>query len=279
MIFVVIVGSTFEENLSCTPNKWVLLSNCSFRYTDHRNETTTIDQRRLSMVVPYALNETEEEDLLISIMTHRLSSKPLIRLNLNLIECANYPLHMHWTSLESSSTITGEFVRTTLIDRNIMYLPAGITYLKNFSTLDCSSQTLYRTDDQQVFQLDLRIESTLNDYCSNDQSCFPRETYRCHSDHRRCVCREPFQSYRIKDEYPICIHAVPTMDQCTMKHVRCFEWCQMNSSSAMCICPEELATKRISAEDRGRVTRSFDLMFDWHGLLLSLLWKSNEWHL
>ena len=252
MIFVVILGSTSEESLSCTPNKWILLSNCSFRYAFHGNETTTtIDQRRLSMVVPYALNETEEEDLLISIKTHRLASKPLIRLNLNLIECANYPAHMHWTSLESSSTITGEFVRTTLIENRIMYLPAGITYLKNFTTLDCSSQTLYRTDEQQVFQLDLRIESTLNDFCSHEHSCYPRETYQCHSDRQRCACREPFQSYRIKDQYPICIHAVPTLDQCTGKHVRCFEWCHVNSSAPMCLCPEDLATKKISVDDRG----------------------------
>jgi hypothetical protein len=247
----ILVGCVCGQLTSCIPTTSILLSNCSFRYVQYSTRTTIpFESHLLSMIVPYALNQTEEDELLISIITHRSSSKPLIRFNLNLIQCTNMPVNFHWTSLESSSTISGEFVRTSSIDKNIMYLPAGVTYLKNFTSIDCSTKTFYRTDQRQLFQLDLRIESTLNDTCMNDEQCYPIDTYRCHADRHRCTCREPFQSYFIQEQYPICVHAVSTIEQCTMKHVRCFQWCHENSSS-MCLCPNELTTKKFTIDQRG----------------------------
>jgi hypothetical protein len=243
LIVVVVVG--LGESTSCIPNKIILLSNCSF----HNHMTN--GNRTLSLTVPYPLHKTEENDLLITVITHNFSSKPLIRFNLNMIQCSNKKILFNWTSLESSSTLRGEFARTTVIDKNTMYLSSGITYFKNLTALNCLTKTLYRTDDKQIFQLDLRIESTLNDYCLDDQSCYPVENYQCNQIKHRCVCRQPLQSYLTKNQYPICIHAVHTIDQCTMKNVRCLEVCHQNSSSTICICPKELAIKKLSSDDRG----------------------------
>ena len=261
-LMIVVVGLGGGENTSCTPNKFIVLSNCSFRYTHSNNDSshysneTAIDDRLLSMIVPYAWNQNEEDDLLITIITRSLARKPLIRLNLNLVHCAQHPREFNWTSLESSSTLTGEFVRTTFIDRNIMYLSSGVTYLRNLTALDCSTRTVYRTDEREFFQLDLRLESTLNDSCVDDSSCYPTETYQCDHDRHRCTCRPPFQSHLVKEQYPICIQAVEHSDQCTTKHVRCYEWCHENSSSTMCICPKEFSSKQVSADDRGRRERT-----------------------
>ncbi|CAF2936997.1 unnamed protein product [Rotaria sp. Silwood2] len=202
------------------------------------------------MILPYPLNRHEGNDLLITIISHNKSSKPFIRFNLSMIQCSYKNLSFNWTSLESSSTLRGEFVRTTFIDKNIMYLPSGKTYLKNLTTIDCSTKTLYRTDHKQLFKLDLHIESTLNDYCSNDNSCYPYENYQCEQTKHRCICRQPLQSYLIQNQYPICIHVVHTMDQCTMKNFRCLEWCHQNSSSTMCTCPKNISTKILLDNNR-----------------------------
>jgi len=204
------------------------------------------------MIVPYPLNIYEEENLLITIITHKKSLKPLIRFNLNMIQCSNKNLLLNWTSLESSSTLRGEFVRTTYIEKNIMYLTSGKTYLKNLTTIDCLTKTLYRTDHKQLFQLDLRIESTLNDYCLNDNSCYPIENYQCNQTKNRCSCRKPLQSYLLKDQYSICLQAVQTIDQCTIENMRCLEWCHQNRSSTMCLCPKKLSTKKLLYNNRGK---------------------------
>jgi hypothetical protein len=254
LLFVVIVAIALaqsQSNMTCVAERVRFLSQCSFRSIPPSNDST-VEWPTLSMIVPYPLNPSEEDDLLVSMITHPRSSRPLIRLNLNLIECANAPPALTWTSLAFSSTLTGEFVRSNAIDKNLMYLPAGVTYLKNFSTIDCSSKTAYRTDDRLVFQLDLRFESTLNDTCFNDEMCYPREAYHCHAQRRRCSCREPFQSYRLQDRYPVCIHAVPSLDQCATSHVRCFEWCHSNASTDLCLCPDLLAEKKYSADHRGK---------------------------
>jgi hypothetical protein len=204
------------------------------------------------MTVPYPLNKNEEDNLLITILTHNISSKSIIRFNLNMIECSNNNFLFNWTSLESSSTLRGEFVRTIINEQNMMYLPSGRTYLKNLTAIDCLTKTLYRTDQKQLFQLDLRIESTLNDFCLNDNSCYPLENYQCNQDKHRCICRQPLQSYSIKDQYPICIQPIHTIDQCTMKSIRCLEYCQQNRTSTICVCPEEISIKKISDDNRGK---------------------------
>jgi hypothetical protein len=265
MIIIVVVG--LGENMNCIPNKLILLSNCSFRYSHYHNYSshlfnnnhhqTTNDNRTLSMIVPYLLNQYEENDLLITILTRHISLKPLIRFNLNMIQCSNKNLLFNWTSLESSSTLHGEFLRTTYIDKNIMYLPSGKTYLKNLTTIDCLTKTLYRTDDKQLFQLDLRIESTLNDYCLNDNSCYPVENYQCNQAIQRCVCRKSLQSYLINNQYPICIQPVQTIDQCTIKNMKCLEWCHQNRSSTMCTCPKEISIKKLLDDNRGKRINDF----------------------
>ena len=252
-LMAIIVDVGLGETSTCIPTNSIVLSNCSFYQDDLTNSTTTTtEKRRLSMIVPYALNQSEEENLLISILTRQVSSKALIRLNLNLIRCNVDHKDFLWNSLEFSSTMTGEFVRTTALDRNQMYLPSGTTYLKNLTSIDCSSKTIYRTDDREIFRLDLRVESTLNDHCLDDQSCSPMDTYRCDSTHQRCACREPYQPYLIKNRYPICIHAVPNLDQCQTKQVRCFPWCHINRTASECFCPTEMAVKRFSDNDRGK---------------------------
>ncbi len=254
-MIIIVVVVRFGENRTCIPNKLILLSNCSFRsshYHNYSSHLTTNDNRTLSMIVSYPLNHHEEENLLITILTQKHSLKPLIRFNLNMIQCSKKNVLFNWTSLESSSTLHGEFVRTSSIENNLMYLPSGKTYLKNLTTINCLTKTLYRTDQKQLFQLDLRIESTLNDYCLNDHSCYPKENYQCNSMKNRCHCRTPFQSYLIKDQYPVCVQAVKTIDQCSMENPRCLEWCHPNSSSTMCVCPEELSTKKIVDQNRGK---------------------------
>jgi hypothetical protein len=213
------------------------------------------------MIVPYPLNTDEEDNLLVTIITHNISLNPLIRFNLNMIQCSNKNLLLNWTALESSSTLHGEFLRTTFIDKNIMYLPSGKTYLKNLTTIDCLTNTIYRTDHKQLFQLDLRIESTLNDFCSNDNSCYPGENYQCNQATHRCICRQPLQSYLIKEHYPICVQPVDTINQCTMKNKRCLPWCHQNSSSTMCICPRDLSTKILLYDNRGKITRKCTFVF------------------
>ncbi len=253
MIIIVVVFVRLGENInSCIPNKLILLSNCSFHYHNYSSYLTTNENRTLSMIVQYPLNTNEEENLLITILTSKKSLKPLIRFNLNMIQCSMKSLALNWTSVESSSTLRGEFVRTNHIEKNMMYLSSGKTYLKNLTTIDCLTKTFYQTDPQQLFELDFKIESTLNDYCSNDYSCYPRENYQCNQAKNRCHCRKPFQSYLINDQYPICLQAVQTIDQCTTENMRCLQWCHRNSSSTMCLCPKELSIKKFSDDNRGK---------------------------
>jgi len=210
-----------------------------------------IDNRTLSMTVPYSLDNNQEENLFIKILTHENSEKSLIYFNLNIIQCSNKTL-FNWTSVETSSTLRGEFVRTTFFDTNIMYLSSGITYLKNLTTIDCLTKTIYRTDNKELFEINLKIESTLNDYCSNENLCYPLNIYQCDYERQRCKCRPPLQSYLTKDKHLICLHAVKKLNQCTMKNVRCLEWCHLNSSSAMCICPNDLSKKIYFDDNRGK---------------------------
>ncbi|CAF0771091.1 unnamed protein product [Rotaria sp. Silwood1] len=203
----------------------------------------TTDQRTLSMIVPYLLDNNEEENLYIKIITRNISQKPLISFNLNIIQCSNNQL-FNWTSVESSLTLRGEFVRTIFTDTNIMYLSPGITYLRNLTTIDCLTKTIYRTNHNELFQINLKIESTLNDYCSNQNLCYPLNIYQCNLEQHRCTCRSPFQSHLTKTQQSICIHAVEYMDQCTVKNIHCLEWCHHNRSSTMCICPNDLSRKK-----------------------------------
>ncbi|CAF5147103.1 unnamed protein product, partial [Rotaria magnacalcarata] len=85
----------------------------------------TIDNRTLSMIVPYLLDNQEEESLFVKILTRTQSHKPLISFNLNLIQCSNNEF-LNWTSVESSLTLRGEFVRTTFADANKIYLSSGV---------------------------------------------------------------------------------------------------------------------------------------------------------
>lgn len=234
LILVLIVE--YGQTKSCNPTRIILLSNCSFQLT------TKSDNRSLTMIVPYALNRTEKNSHdFLSLFLRSKPYKPLIRLNLNFLQCStNNKQLFQWTSLESSSTLRGEFLRTTHIEHNLMYLPAGRIFLKNLTTIDCSSRTLYRTDDQQIFEFDFKIESTLNDFCLNDYSCYPNHIYRCDQTKQRCTCRQTFQSFLIHEQYPICVQ---TSDQCSNKSIRCIEWCQLNSSSPMCLCPNEYSKK------------------------------------
>ncbi|CAF5092738.1 unnamed protein product, partial [Rotaria socialis] len=80
--------------------------------------------RTLSMIVPYLLDNQEEENLFIKILTRNQEQKPLISFNLNLIRCSNSEF-LNWTSVESSLTLRGEFVRTTFTDANKIYLSSG----------------------------------------------------------------------------------------------------------------------------------------------------------
>jgi hypothetical protein len=254
MIVIVVVVAGLGDPPSCTPNRLVLLSHCSFRHSSPVSFTnqTTNDKRTLSMIVPYSFNRNDEDDLLVTIITH---NKSLIQLNLNFIQCESKSSLLNWTSLESSSALHGEFLRTSLIHRNSMYLPSGKVYLKNLSTVDCKTNTIYRTDRDQLFQLDLRVESTLDDYCSADTACYPEETYQCDQNQQRCICRQPFQPYLIKERYSICVQAVDTMEQCLTSSQRCLPWCQQNSSSSMCLCPKEFAVKRLAYDHRGKNRR------------------------
>ncbi len=253
MIILVVVVRFGETITSCIPNKLILLSNCSFHYYNYSSYLTTNENRTLSMIVPYPLNIDEEKNLLITILTSKKSLKPLIRFNLKMIQCTMKNSSLNWTSLESSSTLRGEFVRTNHVEQNMMYLPSGKTYLKNLTTIDCLTKTFYQTDHRQLFELDFKIESTLDDYCTNDYSCYPRDNYQCNQVKNRCQCRKPFQSYLIKDQYPICLQAVQTIDQCTTENMRCLQWCYRNSSSTMCLCPKDISIKKISDDNRGKI--------------------------
>lgn len=257
-MIIIIVVIRFGENTTCTPNKLIFLSNCSFHYSYYHNPTfhilnnlTTNDKKSLSMMLSYSLNRINDDNLSMTIIKNNRSTKPLIRFNLNQIECLNKSLSLKWTSLESSSTLNGEFLRTTFIDKTIMYLPLGKTYLKNLTAIDCSTKIAYRTDSKQLFKLDLNVESTLNDHCTSNNACHPYDTYQCDQIKQRCVCRQPLQSYLIEDQYPICLHIVHNLNQCTMQNVRCLEWCHENSSSKMCTCPKNLARKIYLEDDRG----------------------------
>jgi hypothetical protein len=261
MVFVVSVIVGLGESTACIPNKLIYLSNCSYF-------NMTIDNRTLSMTVPYSLDKEEDDNLLTKIITRHTSKKALIRFNLNMIQCSNKNI-FNWTSVESSLTLHGEFVRTTFIDTNIMYLSSGVTYLRNLTSIDCLSKTIYRTDNQQLFQINLKIESTLNDYCSEDNLCYPSNIYQCDYERHRCICRSSLQSYLTKDQHLICIHAVKTIDQCTMKNVRCLEWCHQNSSSTMCICPRDISTQKYIYKDRGKSSFLLDVLFIF--LFISLL--------
>lgn len=248
MIYVVIVKIGFGENTACIPDKLILLSNCSFK--SHYSHMT-IDNRTLSMTVPYSLDNNEENNLFIKVLTHNKSEKSLIHFNLNLVQCSNKDI-FNWTSVESTSTLRGEFVRTTFLDKNIMYLSSGITYLRNLTTIDCLTKTMYRTDNHELFEINLKIESTLNDYCSNENLCYPVNLYQCDYEKQRCICRSPLQSYLTNDDHLICLHAVKNLNQCTMNNVRCLEWCHQNSSSTMCICPNDVSKRKYSDNNRGK---------------------------
>lgn len=248
MISVVFVIVELSENTTCSPSKLVLLSNCLF---DSSYSNMTIDNRTLSMIVPYSLGEVNhEENSFINVLTHNKSGKPLISLSLNMIQCYNNKT-FNWTSVESSSTLRGEFVRTTLSDSNIMYLSSGITYLRNLTAIDCLTNTIYRTHNKELFQINLKIQSTLNDYCLNDNSCYPLDIYQCDIEQKRCICRSKFQPYLTKDQRSICVHAVENIEQCTMRNVHCLEWCYQNRSSTTCTCPKDMSRKRILENDRG----------------------------
>ncbi|CAF1430008.1 unnamed protein product [Adineta steineri] len=210
----------------------------------------TIDNRTLSMTIPYSLNNNhEQENLFVQILTRHISEKPFIRFNLNMIQCLENQ-SLNWTSVESSLTLRGEFVRTVFTDTNIMYLSSGLTYLRNLTSIDCLTKTLYRTDKNELFQVNFKIESTLNDFCSDEHLCYPLNIYQCNHEQHRCICRSPLQSYLTKDQQLICIHAVKNIDQCTIENVRCLEWCHLNSSSTVCTCPKDLAIKKYLNDER-----------------------------
>lgn len=247
MVYVVSVIVGREEITNCTPNKLIILSNCSFNST---STNLTIDNRTLSMTIPYSLHKHGQKAFPVQLITRHQSEKPLIRLDLNLIQCANQT-SLNWTSIESSSTLRGEFVRTVLTEKNIMYLSSGVTYLRNLTSTHCSTKTIYRTDNKELFQVKFKIESTLNDYCSKESLCYPTDIYQCDHEQHRCVCRSPLQSYLTSDQHSICVHAVKNLTQCTIKHVRCLEWCHLNSSATVCTCPKDLARKKLSNDNRG----------------------------
>lgn len=257
MIYVVSINVRLGENLACKPNKLILLSNCSF-HSYYSN--LTINNRTLSMIVPYSLddnNEEEENNVFIKVLTPNQSNKSLIYFNLNLIQCSlsNEKKTFQWTSVESSSTLRGEFVRTTFLDQNIMYLSSGITYLRNLTTIDCLTKTIYQTDKHELFEINLKIESTLNDYCSNENLCYPLNTYQCDYQKQRCICRSSLQSYLTYDQHLICLNPVKYLHQCPMNNIRCLEWCHQNSSSAMCICPNDISKKKYFDNNRGKKSR------------------------
>ncbi len=249
MVYVVSVIVGLGEITACIPNKLIILSNCSFNYP---YSNMTIDNRTLSITVPHSLNNNKyEENNYFQILKRDRFSKPLIRFNLNFIQCLNNKF-FNWTSVESSSTLRGEFVRTTFLDTNIMYLSTGITYLRNLTMINCLTKTIYRTNNQELFEINFKIESTLNDYCSNENLCYPLNIYQCDYEKHRCICRSNLESYTTNDQYSICIHPVKYLDQCPMKNIRCLEWCHTNRSSTMCICPKDLSIKKYLDDDRGR---------------------------
>lgn len=249
MVYVVSVIVGRGEITNCTTNKLIILSNCSFKSI---SSNMTIDNRTLSMTIPYTLHKIDDKTYPVQIITRHNSDKPLIRFNLNLIQC-DVNQSLNWSSIESSSTLRGEFVRTVLTDKNIMYLSSGITYLRNLTSLNCLTKTIYRTNDKELFQVNFKIESTLNDYCTKDNLCYPSDVYKCDFEQHRCVCRSPLQSYLTNDQHSICIHAVKNLSQCTIKHVRCLEWCHLNRSATVCTCPKELSIKKYSNDNRGRL--------------------------
>ena len=254
MIYVISVIVRFGESTACIPTKLILLSHCSFHFPSS-SSNLTLNNRTLSMTVPYSIDANEDENLSIKVLTRHRLNKSLIHFNLNLIQCSTEQ-SLRWTSVESSSTLRGEFVRTTLIDSSIMYLSSGLTYLRNLTMIDCSTKTMYRTKISELFQINLKIESTLNDFCSEEHLCYPLNLYTCDFEQQHCTCRTPFQSYETKDHHSICVHAVDNLTECTYENVRCLEWCQTNrsysSSSRMCLCPTDVSKKRSLTDDRSK---------------------------
>lgn len=232
---------------SCSPKKIILLSNCTFRRTN--SSFVFNNNQTLSITVPHLF---DDENSTVEMIRRRTTSMPIIRLNLNLIQCS-IDRSWNWSSVEASSTLRGEFIRTTLIEPNQMYLSSGVTYLRNLTTIDCKKKIIYRTTNEQIFRIDFKIESTLNDSCSDDQPCFPSDIYQCHREEQRCICRQPFESYLMKDQQAICIHAVQTLDQCPYDLQRCLPWCNQNSSNSQCLCPEKISSKKIRSDNRGKV--------------------------
>ena len=261
MVSVVVVERA-QTSAVCTPDKLILLSNCTLNssFTHDSYFAMTIANRTLSMTVPYALhtsNTADDDDLSIKLITRRSPDRPLIRFNLKMIHCSTHgPLP--WSSVEASSTLRGEFIRTTFLDdTNLVYLSSGVTYLRDLTSIDCSTRTLYRTDREQFFRLQLKIESKINDYCTNEHLCYPLNIYQCDYERQRCVCRSPLQSYLTSEHYSICIHAVNDINQCSIKNVHCLPWCQPSSSSStLCLCPEDVSTKKYLHDERGSRRRS-----------------------
>lgn len=252
MVYVISIIVGFGENpIGCIPNKLIYLSHCSFHFPQSSN--LTFDNRTLSMTVPYSLDADEDENLSIKVLTRHRLDKSLIHFNLNLIQCFT-DQYLRWTSVESSSTLRGEFVRTTLTNSSIMYLSSGLTYLRNLTMIDCSTKTMYRTKMSELFEINLKIESTLNDFCSEDRLCYPLNLYTCDFEQQHCICRTPFQSYQTKDHHSICVHAVENLTECShYDNVRCLEWCQTNNSSSnMCLCPKDVTKKKSLLDDRSK---------------------------
>jgi len=243
LVLILSVILNFGETYSCIPNKFVRLSNCSFIYP---YSNLTNHQRTLSMTVPYPLDKYEDEHLSLKILQHNRTKQSLIYFNLNMIQCLNYK-QFHWTSVESSSTLHGEFVRTIFSQTNIMYLSSGSIYLRNLTSIDCSTQTMYRTDVDQFFEMNLKIESTLNDFCSSEHLCYPTNIYQCDLVKYQCQCQDPLQAYLTKDKHLLCVHAVDDFRQCTIDNVRCLKWCEQGNSSDLCICPKNVSSQKISS--------------------------------
>ena len=252
--FLFVLSEAFDPS-SCTPKKLISLSNCTFRPT-RSSSFIFIDNQTLSIVVPHLL---DDETNAIEMIRRRSSTLPILRFNLNQIQCS-LNRSWNWSSVEASSTLRGEFIRTTLIEPNQMYLSSGVTYLRNLTSIDCKKKIVYRTANEEIFRIEFKIESTLNDSCSAEQPCFPSDVYQCHQQEQRCICRSPFESYLTVDQQAICLHAVRTLDQCPYDSSRCLPWCHQNSSNSRCFCPEKISTKRFRFDQRGK--RSSLLLVD-----------------
>lgn len=235
---------SFDSASTCSPKKLILLSNCTLHLP---SSSFSAENRTLSITVP---NTLENEKNFIQLIRRRTSSIPIIRFNLTLIQCSNQR-HWNWNSVEASSTLRGEFIRTTLIEPNQMYLSLGVTYLRNLTSIDCTKKIVYRTSTDQIFRLDLKSESTLNDSCSEENPCSPTDIYQCDRKSQRCICRPPFESYFSTDQPGICLQAVQRIDQCQFDHQRCLPWCNPNNSLSQCLCPEKISSKKLRSDNRG----------------------------